>query len=159
MRGRERGVALRQDWSRDPCPIARTLDVVGDPWVMLILREALLGARRFEQFRAILPIAENVLSRRLGQMVDADLLRRSPYRGKQRMHEEYVVTEAGKDLLPVLVALTNWGNAYTTAPARHAEMLVRHEGTDHHSADAERCTECGEPMGNAERGYERRWVG
>ena len=152
-------MALRQDWSQDPCPIARSLDMVGDPWVMLILREALLGARRFEQFRAILPIAENVLSRRLTHMVDAGLLRRSPYRGKQRTHEEYVATDAGRDLLPVLVALTDWGNAHTTPPKRHAEMLVRHQGTDHHSADASVCTECGEPMGNADRVYERRWVG
>jgi DNA-binding HxlR family transcriptional regulator len=152
-------VALRQDWSQDPCPIARSLDVVGDPWVMLVLREALLGARRFEQFRTILPIAENVLSRRLAQMVDAGLLCRSPYRSKQRMHEEYVVTDAGKDLLPVLVALTNWGNTHTTAPERHTEMLVRHQGTDHHSSDPSRCTECGEPMTSADRVYERRWVG
>lgn len=150
---------LRQDWSKHPCPIARSLDVVGDPWVMLILREALLGARRFEQFRDRLNVADNVLSRRLSQMVDAGLLRRSPYRGKQRMHEEYLVTDAGADLLPALDALARWGMTYTKAPPRHVEMSILHRDGEHYSSTATVCSDCGEPMTPADRVYERRWVG
>lgn len=151
-------MALRQDWSQDPCPIARALDSVGDPWVMLILREAMLGARRFEQFREVLPIAENVLSRRLGQMVESGLLLRSSYRGSQRTHEEYVITDAGLDLLPALDALAIWGTRHTSPPERHIEMLVRHRDADHYSTDATVCSACGESLTSADRVYERRWA-
>lgn len=150
---------LRQDWSQNPCPIARTLDVVGDPWVLLILREALLGTRRYEQFRDRLRVADNVLSRRLSQMVGAGLLRRSPYRGKQRRHEEYLITEAGADLLPVLDALAQWGTAHTRAPERHVEMLILHRAGEHYSTTPTVCSTCGDPMTPADRAYERRWVG
>ena len=151
-------MALRQDWSQDPCPIARTLDAVGDPWVLLILREAMLGARRYEQFKQNLRIAENVLSRRLAQMVEDGLLYRSPYRGQQRTHEEYLITESGEDLLPVLAALARWGGAHTEAPERHVEMLVRHVEAGHESTTATVCSECGEALTQADRAYERRWV-
>lgn len=152
-------MSLRQDWSANPCPIARSLDVVGDPWVMLILREALLGARRYEQFRDRLRVADNVLSRRLTQMVDAGLLRRSPYRGRQRVHDEYLVTDAGADLLPVLDALARWGETHTRAPERRVEMLIRHRRCEGHSTSPTVCSDCGEPMDTADRVYERRWIG
>ena len=95
----------RSDWSGSVCPIARSLEVVGDPWVLLILRNALLGTRHYERFRDELGIADNVLSRRLQAMVDAGLLRQVPYRGPRRTHLEYHLIEAGEDLLPVLQAL------------------------------------------------------
>jgi DNA-binding HxlR family transcriptional regulator len=147
---------LRQDWSEHPCPIARTLDVVGDPWVLLVLREALLGTTRFEQFRSYLQVADNVLSKRLTQMVDAGLLRREPYKGKQRMHDEYVITEAGSDLMPVLNALARWGETHTQAPGRHTEMSIRHAG--HTTTSATTCTTCGAALTSADRAYERQWV-
>lgn len=147
---------LRQDWSTHPCPIARSLDVVGDPWIMLILREALFGARRFEQFRRVLQVADNVLSRRLAQMVDAGLLRREPYRGKQRTHEEYVITEAGADLLPVLDALAHWGEKHTKAPQAHTQMVILHG--DHRSTSPAVCTTCGTPLTADNRSYLREWI-
>jgi DNA-binding HxlR family transcriptional regulator len=149
---------LRQDWSKHPCPIARSLDVVGDPWVMLVLREALLGTTRFELFRERLQVADNVLSRRLTQMVDAGLLRRVPYRGKQRTHDEYVITDAGADLLPVLDALAHWGEKYTRPPARHIEMSILHRSADHPTDSATVCSTCGEPLTPADRVYQRRWA-
>jgi DNA-binding HxlR family transcriptional regulator len=151
-------VPLRQDWSAHPCPIARSLDVVGDPWVLLILRESLLGVTRFEQFRTHLQVADNVLSKRLGQMVGAGLLRRSKYRGKQRMHDEYVITQAGADLLPVLNALAQWGATYTSAPEHHAEMTVLHKSGGHHTTSSTVCSTCGEKLSAADREYERRWA-
>jgi DNA-binding HxlR family transcriptional regulator len=63
---------LRSDWTGERCPIARSLEVLGDPWVMLVLRQAFSGVRRFEQLRDQLGVAENVLSKRLSTMVDAD---------------------------------------------------------------------------------------
>jgi DNA-binding HxlR family transcriptional regulator len=151
-------VPLRQDWSEHPCPIARSLDVVGDPWVLLILREALFGASRFEQFRSRLEVADNVLTKRLVQMVDAGLLRRSPYRGKQRMHDEYLITDAGADLLPVLDALAHWGAKYTSAPSKHTQMTIVHTSAGHVTTNATVCSTCGSQLTPADRGYERRWV-
>ncbi|CAM3474779.1 helix-turn-helix domain-containing protein [Kibdelosporangium persicum] len=150
---------LRQDWSKHPCPIARSLDVVGDPWVLLVLREALFGATRFEQFRERLQVADNVLTRRLGQMVDAGLLRRSPYRGKQRTHEEYVITDAAADLLPVLDALARWGEQHTQAPERHVEMFFVHRSAGHRSTEMTVCTTCGERLTFEDRAYQRQWAG
>jgi DNA-binding HxlR family transcriptional regulator len=151
-------VPLRQDWSGHPCPIARSLDVVGDPWVILILREALLGVTRFEQFRTHLQVADNVLSKRLAQMVDAGLLRRSQYRGKQRVHDEYVITESGADLLPVLNALAQWGETHTPEPDTHAEMSISHQPAGHRTTSPTVCSECGEQLTSADRVYERRWI-
>ena len=81
--------------------------------MLLILRQALIGVRRYDDLRSALGVADNVLSRRLPAMVDAGLLRRVPYRGEQRSHHEYVLTEAGADLLPVLNALLLWGEKHT----------------------------------------------
>ncbi|WP_037263908.1 helix-turn-helix domain-containing protein [Kibdelosporangium aridum] len=150
---------LRQDWSKHPCPIARSLDVVGDPWVMLVLREALLGTTKFEQFREVLQVADNVLARRLAQMVEAGLLLRRPYRGKQRMQHEYVITDAAADFLPVLDALAKWSEKHTQAPARHLEMSILHRSGDHPSSSPTVCSTCGEPLTSADRVYQRRWAG
>ena len=95
---------LRSDWSEATCPIARSLDVVGDPWVLLVLREALTGATRFDDFRVALGVADNVLSRRLSAMVEGGLLVRSPYVDEHRTRHEYLLTDAGRDLLPVVQA-------------------------------------------------------
>ena len=79
---------LRSDWSTENCPIARSLEILGDPWTMLVLRQALSGVRRFEQFRDQLGIADNVLSKRLNNLVDAGLLRRVPYQDSGRTRRE-----------------------------------------------------------------------
>src|SRR4029453_14901742 len=134
---------LRSDWSTNACPIARSLEVVGDPWVVLILRNALLGARHYEQFRDELGIADNVLSRRLQAMVDAGLLRQAPYRGARRTYFEYQLTEAGADLLPVLHALAQWGNAHTTAPVPGQRLGIVHQACGHTSTTSEVCSHCG----------------
>ena len=103
---------LRSDWTGEKCPIARSLEVLGDPWVMLVLRQAFSGVRRFEQFRDQLGVAENVLSKRLSTMVDAGLLRRVPYRDRRRIRHEYVLTEAGADTFPIVTALAQWGERH-----------------------------------------------
>jgi len=117
--------------------------VVGDPWVLLILRSAFQGTTRFDDFRRSLGVADNVLSRRLGGMVDAGLLVRRPYRGGQRTHQEYLLTEAGADLLPVLNALTLWGEKHTRRPQPDAIMTIVHAGCGAETHSADRCTACG----------------
>ena len=112
---KETAVPLRSDWSQATCPIARSLDVVGDPWVVLVLREAFTGTTRFEQLRSALGCADNVLSRRLSAMVQAGLLVRAPYDAGNRTREEYLLTDAGRELLPVLHALAQWGERHRPA--------------------------------------------
>lgn len=107
----------RQDWSSAPCPIARTVNTVGDPWAVRIMCEALMGTRRYDDFRTRLGVADNVLSRRLQQLVEAGALSRSSYRGSQRTHYEYVLTQAGADLVPVLNAMAVWGKSTPKRPA------------------------------------------
>jgi DNA-binding HxlR family transcriptional regulator len=134
-------VPLRSDWSQATCPIARSLDVVGDPWVVLMLREAFTGATRFEQFRSALGCADNVLSRRLSAMVDEGLLVRAPYDAGNRTREEYLLTDAGRELLPVLHALAQWGERHR--PASTGRLVVVHEGCGEPSDSADTCTTCG----------------
>ncbi|HEY5842379.1 MAG TPA: helix-turn-helix domain-containing protein [Mycobacterium sp.] len=148
---------LRSDWSGETCPIARSLDVVGDPWMLLILRQALLGVRRYDDLRSALGVADNVLSRRLPAMVEAGLLQKVPYRGEQRTHHEYVLTEAGADLLPVLNALLIWGEKHTSAPQPGAHMGIVHRTCGAESTSADRCSNCAEPLTAAEVSWSRSW--
>jgi DNA-binding HxlR family transcriptional regulator len=93
------------------CPIARSLERVGEWWSILILRDALLGLRRFDEFEKSLGIAPNMLTRRLTALVDAGLLERRPYQERPRRYE-YVPTEAGQDFRPVIWSLIAWGNRH-----------------------------------------------
>src|SRR6266513_6204261 len=101
----------RKSFGNMPCPIARSLARVGEWWSMLILRDALHGMTRFDQFQKSLGIAPNMLTRRLNALVDAGLLERRRYSERPPRHE-YVLTERGRDFRPVLVALLAWGNKH-----------------------------------------------
>lgn len=105
-----------------PCPIARSLDRVGEWWSILILREAFAGATRFDDFQRALPIAPTTLTRRLNGLVDAGLLERRPYSTRPVRHE-YVLTRVGRDFRPVLIALLAWGNRHF-APEGPAVVLT-----------------------------------
>lgn len=94
-----------------PCPIARSLERVGEWWSILILRDAFKGASRFDQFQKSLGIAPNMLTRRLNTLVDSGLLERRLYSEKPPRHE-YVLTDRGRDFRPVLWALVTWGNKH-----------------------------------------------
>ena len=135
---------LRSDWSEATCPIARTLDVVGDPWVLLILREAVQGVTRYDDFRAALGVADGVLSRRLAAMVDDGLMTRAPYRSGNRTREEYLLTDAGRDLLPVLHALVRWGETHRPRPT--GRLVVVHDGCGHETERPDVCDACGEAL-------------
>ena len=93
------------------CPIARSLDRVGEWWSILILRDAFKGVSRFDQFQKSLGIAPNMLTRRLNTLVDSGLLERRLYSEKPPRHE-YVLTDRGRDFRPVLWALVAWGNKH-----------------------------------------------
>src|SRR6267154_5058414 len=94
-----------------PCPIARSLERVGEWWSILILRDALHGLRRFDQFQKSLDIAPNMLTRRLNALVEAGLLERRRY-NERPPRDEYVLTQRGRDFRPVLLAMLDFGNKH-----------------------------------------------
>lgn len=137
----------RTSFASWPCGIARTLDVVGDPWTPLVLREAFYGVRRFEDLQAGLGIARSTLSDRLALLVEHGLLERVPYASDPVRHE-YVLTDQGRDLQPVLLALLEFGNRWLADDAGPA-VQVRHHSHDHgdHVASPELvCGECRERL-------------
>lgn len=103
------------------CPIAQSLSVLGDAWSMLILRDAHFGYTRFDQFRKSLSIAPTMLTKRLASLVNAGLLEKSPY-SVHPPREEYILTRAGKDFLPVLFVLGDWGRKYN--PSENPEQMT-----------------------------------
>ena len=96
------------------CAIARTLDLVGEWWTLLIVRDALLGTRRFEDFKAT-GIADNILSARLKKLSEAGILKRRRYQTHPDRYE-YLLTEKGDALAPVILALRSWGKRFTKGP-------------------------------------------
>ncbi|HEY7879835.1 MAG TPA: helix-turn-helix domain-containing protein [Streptosporangiaceae bacterium] len=110
------------------CSIARTLGVLGERWTFLILREALLGATRFAEFRARLGVAPDVLSDRLGTLTEYGVLRREPYQEPgERSRFAYRLTEAGQELQVILGALQQWGDEHLPHP-EGPSMLRRRSG-------------------------------
>lgn len=98
-----------------PCSIARTVDLVGDWWTPLVMREAFYGARRFEEFQQRLGVSRNVLTQRLDRLVDEDMLERRPYQERPTRHE-YRLTDKGRDFFTVLAAMIRWGDRWLTDP-------------------------------------------
>jgi DNA-binding HxlR family transcriptional regulator len=104
------------------CPVARGLERVGEWWSILIIREALHGSTRFDQFQQNLGIAPNMLARRLAGLVKAGILEKRRYSDRPPRHE-YVLTECGRDFRSVIVAMHAWGNRHF-APEGQSVMLV-----------------------------------
>jgi DNA-binding HxlR family transcriptional regulator len=105
-----------------PCPIARSLERVGEWWSMLILRDALHGFTRFDQFQKSLGIAPNMLTRRLNALVEAGLLERRRY-SERPPRDEYVPTARGRDFQPVLIALLAWGNKHFAPEGASVQVI------------------------------------
>ena len=136
---------LRSDYDSQTCSIARALELVGERWTLLILRDVFLGVRRFEELQADLGIARNILSARLDKLVDADILERRPY-SEHPPRDEYMLTERGLDLWPAVIALMQWGDEHAPAPGG-PPTVIRHKdcggGVDAHL----RCDRCGADLG------------
>lgn len=96
------------------CSLAQTLDIIGERWTLLILRDAFFGVRRFARFQEHLGIARNVLASRLSRLVEEDILEKVSK--SEGGHAEYVLTEKGLALQPVLLAMTHWGDEYKPNP-------------------------------------------
>lgn len=117
----------RASYADMPCPLAQTLERVGEWWTLLILRDAFQGVRRFGDFERRLGIAKNVLSSRLKGLVEAGILERRPSKTDAR-EVEYRLTDRGKDLLPVLVALSQWGERWVYQGQAPRQFVNRHTG-------------------------------
>ncbi len=125
------------------CPIEAMLDVVGDRWSFLILRDAFYGVRRFEGFRRHLGISRKVLSQRLARLVEAGLLRRVLVSGSEGRHE-YRLTPKGGDVFPVLLAMMRWGERWSGAGGEWLRLV--HRDCGHRTHPAMVCDQCGRPL-------------
>lgn len=126
------------------CSVARTLDVIGERWTMLVLRDAFHGIRRFDDFQQNLGIARNILADRLQTLVDNGVLRRHPYQERPPRYE-YRLTQKGLDLFPVMIAMMDWGDRYL-AGDDGPPWLVTHKSCGHTATSAVLCSDCGEPL-------------
>ncbi|MEV0586605.1 helix-turn-helix domain-containing protein [Nonomuraea sp. NPDC050310] len=112
----------------DNCSIERTLGIVGEKWTFLVLREAFSGVRRFADMQAMTGAPRQVLSARLARLVDEGLMRKVPYREPgQRQRDEYRLTDKGRDLYPLLVALMHWGDRYLADPEGPPVVLTHRD--------------------------------
>jgi DNA-binding HxlR family transcriptional regulator len=123
---RKEVMVKRKSFAGDGCPIARSLDEIGDWWSMLIIREALFGVRRFGEFQKKLGLAKNILTVRLRALVDHGILRTAPA-SDGSAYQEYVLTPKGHGVVPVLVALRQWSEQFDDAPEEIATILVDRE--------------------------------
>ncbi|CQD15013.1 transcriptional regulator [Mycobacterium lentiflavum] len=99
------------------CSVARCLDIVGDSWTMLVIRDAFEGVTRFDEFQKRLQIPRNTLRDRLSRLVDAGVLLKTPY-SDHPPRSDYVLTDAGRDLQPVISALRTWGDRHRETPPK-----------------------------------------
>ncbi|GLY53746.1 helix-turn-helix domain-containing protein [Lentzea sp. NBRC 102530] len=133
----------RTSFSGMACSIARTLDVMGEPWTPLILRDVWVGMTRFEQLQADLGISRKVLTERLNHLVEQGVLERRPY--DQRPRYEYVLTAKGTELIDLLMVMKAWGDRHLAGEAG-PPVLYRHHACGEIADVALRCDHCGEPM-------------
>ena len=134
---------LPRDYSRQNCSLARALEVLGERWTMLVLRDAFQGVARFELFQRRLKIAPNILTKRLATLVEAGVLERRRYQERPERFE-YVLTPAGKELLPALVDLMRWGDDHLAPDGPPA--VLRHGGCGGELGRGAVCERCGRPV-------------
>jgi len=126
------------------CSIAQSLEIIGEWWTLLILRDAFLGIHRFDDFVERLGIARNVLTNRLDTLVDADVLERRPY-DEARGRYDYLLTDKGRALWPVMIALRQWGDEWILG-AGNEPLLIEHHGCGHDTIAEMTCNACGERL-------------
>ena len=126
------------------CSIARSLEIIGEWWTILILRDAFLGVTRFDDFQQRLGIASNTLTARLDRLVDADVLERRTYE-EARQRADYVLTAKGRALWPVLTTIRQWGDEWEVGEGNEPTALVHKTcGTETHAVLT--CDHCGERL-------------
>jgi DNA-binding HxlR family transcriptional regulator len=134
----------RTRFSEMACSIARTLDVFGEPWTPLILRDVWVGIARFDQIQADLGISSKVLSQRLAWLVESGVLEREQYSARPPRYQ-YTLTAKGAELCDVLLMMVRWGDRWLAGEAG-PPVLHRHTTCGRTSNAELRCSECDQPM-------------
>lgn len=128
----------RSDLAKSSCPVSRAIERVGDPWVLMILREAFVGTRRFDDFHAQTGASPHLLSQRLKQLCDDGILRRRRYCDHPPRFE-YLLTDKGRDLWPVIITLRNWGQTWLGG----SSVRLMHKGCGAVIDPGLSCPDCG----------------
>jgi len=134
----------RTDTSEWPCTIARSADILGDHWNLLIIRQACLGTRRFDDFQSALGIGRNILTQRLTRLVEEELLIRVEYQANP-VRFEYRLTDKGRDAYPILAAMAAWGERWLTGP-EGTPLVLHHTACGHDMHAVVVCSECAQPL-------------
>jgi len=135
---------LERTYDDQVCSIARTLEILGERWTLLIVRDCLLGLRRFDEFQQSLCVARNILADRLKRLVDAEVLDRVEYQQRPQRFE-YRLTAKGRELAVPIVALMHWGDRHLPDPAG-APRLTKHRGCGGTLRARLICGRCGSPV-------------
>jgi len=134
-----------EELSEQPCSMARSLAILGDRWTLLILRDAFLKVRRFDDFQKSLGIARRVLTERLQMLVDVGVMDKVPYQENPERFE-YRLTKMGLDLHPVVLSMVHWGDKYF-AGEEGPPILHVHKSCGHQFRPVLTCSECADPFG------------
>jgi DNA-binding HxlR family transcriptional regulator len=133
----------RKSFATMHCSIAQTLEVIGEWWTMLIVRDVFLGVTRFDQLQERLGISRNVLNQRLAHLIEHGVLEKVAYSERPLRHD-YQLTDKGRDLFPVLTAMRQWGDTYAAPDG--APLRLRHKACGRYTQAQLRCDKCGEPL-------------
>ncbi|MEV6765928.1 helix-turn-helix domain-containing protein [Streptomyces sp. NPDC051105] len=134
----------RTSFAKWPCSIARTVDLLGDHWTPLVVREAFYGIRRFDEFQQELGIARNTLTDRLRHLVDERILEKRLYEAEPPRYD-YILTAKGRDLFAVLAAMSAWGDRWL-AGERGVPVVFHHDACDHDTTAEVVCAQCRTPL-------------
>jgi DNA-binding HxlR family transcriptional regulator len=135
---------MKRQLAGGPCSIARATEVLGDSWTLLILRDCMHGVKRFDEFQRSLHVARNTLSDRLGKLVDAGVLTKEFYQDNPPRYE-YLLTQMGRDLFPVVSALLAWGDRWLD-DGLGAPVKLHHETCGHDLEPEVVCRHCKQPV-------------
>src|SRR5262249_59294986 len=134
----------RTSFAEMRCSLARGLELIGDWWSPLIIRDLFLGVTRFDELVEDLGISRNLLTLRLRALAGNGIVERTPY-GRHPLRHEYRLSEAGRDLVPAILALTAWGDRWAR-PKEGSPMLFVHKSCGAHFEPQVTCSACGEPV-------------
>ncbi|MFE9105534.1 winged helix-turn-helix transcriptional regulator [Actinomadura geliboluensis] len=137
-------MALPRTYESQNCSVARSLEVVGDRWTMLVIRSAFQGVRRFDDFQDVLGVARNVLTDRLNRLCDEGIMRRVPYQQRPERFE-YRLTRKGVELWPAVMTLLMWGDRHYAPDG--PPLIIGHRGCDGALAPDFTCDSCGAHLG------------
>jgi DNA-binding HxlR family transcriptional regulator len=134
----------RKSFSGMHCSVAQCLEVVGEWWSMLLVRDAFLGVTRFDEFQQRLGISRNILDQRLNRLVETGVLAKIPY-SEHPPRYDYRLTDKGRDLWPIITTMRQWGDEYAAPDG--PPMLVTHRECGQVADAILTCSACGEPIG------------